>query len=87
MRHAASCPWDDDAQRIFDEYLETEPFLVRISAAKKMRDRIEADMRAAGEDRVTAERASRALGSLVNMKIPPQTAREAVELAAGGSVR
>jgi chlorophyllide a reductase subunit Z len=60
-RMAASCPWDDDAQKMFDEYLETEPFLVRISAAKQLRDRVERDMRQAGEDRVTAERIAQAL--------------------------
>ena len=57
----ASCPWDDDAQHLFDEHLETEPFLVRISAAKRLRDRAERDMRQAGEDRVTVERVARAL--------------------------
>jgi chlorophyllide a reductase subunit Z len=60
-RMAASCPWDDDAQKMFDEYLETEPCLVRISAAKQLRDRVERDMRQAGEDRVTAERIAQAL--------------------------
>ena len=58
-RLAASCPWDDDAQAMFDEHLETEPFLVRISAAKRLRDRVERDVRQAGEDRVTVERVSR----------------------------
>ncbi|HEX3990630.1 MAG TPA: chlorophyllide reductase subunit Z, partial [Acetobacteraceae bacterium] len=57
----ASCPWDDDARELFDDYLETEPFLVRISAAKRMRDRIEATIRQAGEDRVTAGRVVDAL--------------------------
>jgi chlorophyllide a reductase subunit Z len=60
-RLAASCPWDGDAQRKLDEYLETEPFLVRISAAKQLRDRVERDTRQAGEDRVTIERLTRAL--------------------------
>ena len=57
----ASCPWDEDAQQIFDDYLETEPFLVRISAAKRLRDRVELTVRQAGEDRVTAFRVGQAL--------------------------
>jgi len=86
--HAASCPWDDDARALFDEYLETEPFLVRISAAKRLRDRIERDMRQAGEDRVTAERVSQALaGSAVPFTMPPGTAAMAEPGLAGGSAR
>jgi chlorophyllide a reductase subunit Z len=55
--------WDDDARRLLDELVETEPYLVRISAAKRIRDRAERDARAAGEDRITAARvaAARAL--------------------------
>ena len=64
-RLAASCPWDADAQRRFDEHLETEPFLVRISAAKRLRDRVERDARRAGEDRVTLEHVARALADRV----------------------
>jgi chlorophyllide a reductase subunit Z len=60
-RLSSSCPWDEDAQQIFDDYLETEPFLVRISAAKRLRDRIETTVRQAGEDRVTAMRVADAL--------------------------
>ena len=45
-------------------HLETEPFLVRISAAKRLRDRVEQDARHAGEDRVTAERVMRSLAAL-----------------------
>jgi chlorophyllide a reductase subunit Z len=56
------CPWDEDAQLVFDDYLETEPFLVRISAAKRLRDRVELTVRQAGEDRVTAVRVAQALG-------------------------
>jgi chlorophyllide a reductase subunit Z len=57
----ANCPWDEDAQELFDDHLETEPFLVRISAAKRLRDRIERCVRAAGEDRVTLIRVADAL--------------------------
>jgi chlorophyllide a reductase subunit Z len=57
--------WDEAAQRILAEYLETQPFLVRISAAKRLRDQAERDARAAGEDRVTVERALRTRAALV----------------------
>jgi chlorophyllide a reductase subunit Z len=53
--------WEDEARALFDEYVETEPFLVRISAAKRLRDRVERDARLAGEDVVTAARMARAL--------------------------
>ena len=93
MRHAASCPWDDDAQSLFDEYLETEPFLVRISAAKRMRDRVERDMRQAGEDRVTVERVSQALAELApgaspgGSTMPPPAAPTAAVRPARDSAR
>jgi len=64
-RLSAACPWDDDAMQMLDEHLETEPFLVRISAAKRLRDRVEGDMRQAGEDRVTVERVARVLADRV----------------------
>ncbi len=60
-RLSASCPWDEDAQHLFDDYLDSEPFLVRISAAKRLRDRVERGMRQAGEDRVTAKRVAQVL--------------------------
>jgi 3,8-divinyl chlorophyllide a/chlorophyllide a reductase subunit Z len=60
-RRAPSCPWDEEAQRMFDEHLETEPFLVRISAAKRLRDQVERRMRQGGEDRVTVGLIARVL--------------------------
>jgi chlorophyllide a reductase subunit Z len=55
--------WDDEARDLLDAYLETQPFLVRISAAKNLRERIEKDARRAGEPRVTAERAASILNT------------------------
>jgi 3,8-divinyl chlorophyllide a/chlorophyllide a reductase subunit Z len=46
-------PWDDDAKRRLDEMLEEHPVLVRISAAKRMRDAAEREARRVGGDRVT----------------------------------
>ncbi|RYG09252.1 MAG: chlorophyllide reductase subunit Z, partial [Burkholderiales bacterium] len=57
-------PWDDDAHQLLDEYVQSEPVLVQISAAKRLRDRIERDARAAGEERVTALRVSRSRDAL-----------------------
>jgi chlorophyllide a reductase subunit Z len=53
--------WEDEAQAMLDRYVETEPFLVRISAAKRLRDRVERDARLAGDDVVTAELVARSL--------------------------
>ena len=60
-RHAtaATLAWDDDAQALLDELIEAEPVLVRISAAKRLRDRAERDAREGGADRVTRGRVAR----------------------------
>jgi chlorophyllide a reductase subunit Z len=53
-------PWDAEAQALLSSYVESEPVLVQISAAKQLRDRAEADAERAGELRITAQRVARA---------------------------
>ena len=57
-------PWDDDAQALLQEFVQGEPVLVQISAAKRLRDRAERDARRAGEERVTVARVARARDAL-----------------------
>ena len=58
-------PWDEEALRLLEQQVEREPFLVRISAAKRLRETIERETRAASEMRVTASRVRRTLATLV----------------------
>ncbi len=53
--------WDEDAVALLDRHVEEQPFLVRISAAKRLRDRAERDARQMGEDRVTRAHVEQAL--------------------------
>jgi chlorophyllide a reductase subunit Z len=55
-RIEAQVGWDDDAVELLDAYVEREPYLVRISAAKRLRDRAEREARADGAARVDAAR-------------------------------
>ena len=48
--------WEEEARTALDELVEAQPVLVRISAAKRLRDRAERAARTAGEARVSAER-------------------------------
>jgi 3,8-divinyl chlorophyllide a/chlorophyllide a reductase subunit Z len=48
--------WEDEANDLLNELISTEPVLVQISVAKRLRDRAERDARKAGEERVSAER-------------------------------
>jgi chlorophyllide a reductase subunit Z len=49
-------PWEPEAQRLMEELLEQQPVLVRISAAKRMRDQAERDARETGRSQVEAAR-------------------------------
>jgi chlorophyllide a reductase subunit Z len=59
-----SRPWDMDAQQLLNEFVQTEPVLVQISAAKRLRDRAERDAKRAGEERITAARVARSRDAL-----------------------
>ena len=48
--------WDAPAERALELLLDSVPVLTRISAAKRLRDAVEADARRAGETTVTAAR-------------------------------
>lgn len=52
-------PWDADAHQLLAQVVATQPVLVQISAAKRIRDRAERDARGAGELRVTTARVER----------------------------
>ncbi len=51
----AELPWSDEAKELLDQALAQSPILVRISAARRLRDAAERDARGAGLDQVTSE--------------------------------
>lgn len=52
--------WEDQAKVELDALVEAQPILVRISAAKRIRDAAERGARAAGEAAVSSERLAQA---------------------------
>ena len=58
--------WSDEAKALLDEVLEAHPVLVRISAAKRLRDAAESGARRAGEDRVTIDFVTKARSALMD---------------------
>jgi chlorophyllide a reductase subunit Z len=59
-------PWDDDALELLHEHVEAQPFLVRISAAKRLRDQVEREARLARAGRIDAARVARTLAALTS---------------------
>ncbi|WP_439549504.1 chlorophyllide a reductase subunit Z [Falsiroseomonas sp.] len=55
-------PWDDDAVALLDAHVDAAPFLLRISASKRLREQVERAAREAGEPRIVQERVLATLG-------------------------
>jgi chlorophyllide a reductase subunit Z len=54
-RNEAQLTWDNDAKAKLDQLVEAQPVLIRISAAKRLRDAAERTARQRGETTVTAD--------------------------------
>jgi chlorophyllide a reductase subunit Z len=52
-RARAGIPWDEEARAALDTYVDTQPVLLRISAAKQIRERVERRVVGGGGSRVT----------------------------------
>ncbi|MFK7964578.1 MAG: chlorophyllide a reductase subunit Z [Burkholderiaceae bacterium] len=56
VRGLETLRWETDARELLEKYVSEEPVLVRISAAKQLRDRAEREAQQADEEVVTAAR-------------------------------
>ena len=65
LPQAATKVWEEEARRLLDEIVEAQPFLVRISAAKRIRDRAEEDATRDGAGSVGARHVARARASVM----------------------
>jgi chlorophyllide a reductase subunit Z len=63
-RFHVELPWDAEAKQALDALIDAQPVLVRISAAKRLRDAAERAARQAGESSVTKLRLDGATGAL-----------------------
>jgi chlorophyllide a reductase subunit Z len=54
---------------MLDAQVESEPFLIRISAAKRLREAVEQAAREAGEERVTVARFDAALAAMAGTRV------------------
>ena len=57
-------PWLDDAKKLLEDIIEQQPVLVRISAAKRVRERAEREARSAGAGEVTSLHVTRSRSAL-----------------------
>ncbi len=66
-RLVAELPWSDEAKALLDRIVDEHPVLVRISAAKRLRDAAERSARSAGADRVMPESVDRARAAMTGV--------------------